>query len=249
MRTQHSGDSWLTVSHLTRSLSGYTPEHLIKTRLSGCLLIHLWEPCSRKPSRQRFISQELSFAFLDVPDRLADDRFLHPSNWASMNPCWRWGKSVVSSVIAPCLSRTGKAVTKVTGVKWFGERYFASCCVTGDQGWGSAYQLFTLQHVPAIPAACIFTTGAFQEKIASLVLGLVKYDRPRKHQCICVLLIFSHPVNASGATSQAHGAVISDFSILKTTIQSEYKICLRFERGQWGACLAAVSLPFFCLAL
>lgn len=143
MRTQHSGDSWLTVSHLTRSLSGYTPEHLIKTRLSSCLLIHLWEPCSRKPSRQRFISQELSFAFLDVPDRLADDRFLHPSNWASTNPCWRWGKSVVSSVIAPCLSRTGKAVTKVTGVKWFGEGYLLHAVwqeirrSPGAQGWGS----------------------------------------------------------------------------------------------------------------
>lgn len=170
MRTQHSGDSWLTVSHLTRSLSGYTPEHLIKTRLSSCLLIHLWEPCSRKPSRQRFISQELSFAFLDVPDRLADDRFLHPSNWASTNPCWRWGKSVVSSVIVPCLSRTGKAVTKVTGVKWFGERYFASCCVTGDkkESWCSGLRLcLPTLHTPACPhhSCCLYLHNrSFQGK-------------------------------------------------------------------------------------
>lgn len=116
----------------------------------------------QKAFQTEIISQELSFAFLDVPDRLADDRFLHPSNWASMNPCWRGSKSVLSIT-----SRTGKAVTKVTGAKWFGERYFASCCVTGakKESCCSGLRLCLptphTQACPPIPVACIFTLGGF----------------------------------------------------------------------------------------
>lgn len=48
---------------------------------------------------------------------------------------------------------------------------------------------------------------------------------------------------------QAYGVVISDFfSILKTTIQSKYKIWLGFERAN-GVCSAAAFLRLLCLAL
>ena len=38
-------------------------------------------------------------------------------------------QSVALSVVASCSIRTGKAATKVVGVKWFGDKYFFQTCV------------------------------------------------------------------------------------------------------------------------